>query len=97
MIVIVGYTSVGMKMEWKLFVFLEEEWKRRGNMKMEMEIFKTETEMEFLCGNKNKNETVFSGGIDVETELSVSHDNLYFPLRRAYLLFLSPTLMQESW
>ena len=26
-----------------------------------------------------------------------AHDNLCFPLRRAYLLLLSSTLMQESW
>ena len=26
----------------------------------------------FLCGNKNKNGTVFSGGTNVETELFVS-------------------------
>ena len=42
-------------------------------MKTETEICKTEVEMElFLCGNGNKNGTVFSGGTCMEMEHSVS-------------------------
>ena len=43
-------------------------------MKTETEICKMEVEMEFLCGNGNKNGTVFSGGTCMEMELSVSVD-----------------------
>ena len=59
-------------MEWKLSVFPEKKWKQRGNMKTEMEICKMEVEMEFLCGNGNKNGTVFSNGTCMEMELLVS-------------------------
>ena len=49
-----------MKMEWKLFVFPEEKWKRRGNIKTETEIYKTEVEMEFFMRKrKQKQNGVF--------------------------------------
>jgi len=43
-----------------------------SKLKIEMKICKTKMEMEFLCGNGNKNGIVFSGGTHVETELFVS-------------------------
>ena len=47
-------------MEWKLFVFLEEKWKQRGNMKTETKISKTEVEMEsFVRKRKQKWNGVF--------------------------------------
>ena len=47
-------------MEWKLFVFAEEKWKRRGNIKTETEIYKTEVEMEFFMRKrKQKRNGVF--------------------------------------
>ena len=55
-----GWAQIGMKMEWKLSVFSEEKWKRRGNMKMEMEISKTEVEMDFFMRKrKQKRNGVF--------------------------------------
>ena len=47
-------------MEWKHFVFLEEKWKRRGNMKTETEICTMEVEMElFMRKRKQKQNGVF--------------------------------------
>ena len=47
-------------MEWKVSVFPEEKWKRRGNMKTETEICKTKVETEFfLRKRKQKRNGVF--------------------------------------
>ena len=47
-------------MEWKLSVLSEEKWKRRGNIKTETEIYKTEVEMEFFMRKrKQKRNGVF--------------------------------------
>ena len=45
---------VGMKMEWKISVFPEEKWKRRGNMKTKMEFCKTEVEVEFFMRKRKQ-------------------------------------------
>ena len=66
-------------MEWKVSVFPEAKRKRRGNMKTETEICKMEMEMNFFMRKrKHKNGMVFSGGTDMETELTVSV-NMEFP------------------
>jgi hypothetical protein len=59
-----------MKVERKLSDFFAEKRKRNENVKMEMEILGTETD--FFGGSGNENGTVFSGGTDAETEISVS-------------------------
>ena len=41
-------------MEWKLFVFPKDKWKRRGNMKAEMKICKTEMEMDFFMRKRKQ-------------------------------------------
>ena len=59
-------------MEWKLSVFPEEKWKRRGNMKTETEICKMEVEMDFFMRKRKQKWNGISGGTCMETELSIS-------------------------
>ena len=41
-------------MEWKVSAFPDQKWEQRGNMKIKMEICKTEMEMEFFMQKRKQ-------------------------------------------